>query len=112
MTRKSPAPAHPGANQPSFVNPTVIPCRPGDHRLVAFGYSETSVSFEQTEDGPTFLVIGHQSPASAIERGCRRFGLDIDRVRTDLARQEDGNQPCKPSRIDRKPKRQWGRGRP
>ena len=69
----------------SFSDTRVIILRPGDERLAAISYSDTAVGFEQTEDARTFLVIGHQAPEDAIERGCRRFGLDPCQVRTALA---------------------------
>ncbi len=67
---------------------TVTPCRPGDARLTAWGYSESAVGFEQTEDGPTFLVIGHQAPADALDRACHRFGVDGPQVMTALEQLE------------------------
>lgn len=68
----------------------VSPCRPGDPRLIAWGYSENAVGFEQTEDGPTFLVIGHQAPEEAIDRGCRRFNVDRFQVMIALASDAEG----------------------
>ena len=73
-------------NQPRHLaDHTVTPCRPGDPRLIAWGYSENAVGFEQTEDGPTFLVVGRRAPEDAIERGCLRFNLDRVQVMTALA---------------------------
>lgn len=70
----------------------VTPCRPGDPRLIAWGYSENAAGFEQTEDGPTFLVIGHQAPKEAIERGCLRFNLDRFQVIAALVSDAGGQQ--------------------
>ena len=80
-------------NQPSHLaDHTVTPCRPGDPRLIAWGYSENAVGFEQTEDGPTFLVIGHQVTEDAIERGCLRFYVDRFQVMAALA-SDAGDRP-------------------
>ena len=80
-------------NQPRHLaDHAVTPVRPGDPRLIACGYSETAVGFEQTEGGPTFLVIGHQAPEDAIDRGCLRFNLDRLQVMAALA--SDRRQEC------------------
>lgn len=78
----------------SFSDLAVIPCRPGDPRLTAWGYSENAVGYEQASDGPTFLVVGHQSPQEALDRACRCFGMDRFQVMAALkANPEEGNQP-------------------
>ncbi len=69
-----------------------VTCRPGDPRLIAWGYSENAVGFEQTEGGPTFLVIGHQAAEDAIERDCHRFNLDRFQVMAALASDAGGQQ--------------------
>ncbi|MBP6260877.1 MAG: hypothetical protein KA204_04110 [Chromatiaceae bacterium] len=68
----------------AFANPTVIPCRPGDPRLIAAGYAETAIGYEQERAGPLYLVVGHHAPDTALERGCRRFHLDPGQVRAAL----------------------------
>ncbi len=67
----------PGADRP-FTAATVIPVRPDDPRLACVRFDETQVSFEQSAEGPVFLVIGRQAPRDAIEHSCQRFGLDPD----------------------------------
>lgn len=80
-------------NQPRHLaDHAVTPVRPGVPRLIACGYSETDVGFEQTEDGPTFVVIGHQASDAAIERVCLRFNLDRALVMNALARDAGGQQ--------------------
>lgn len=68
----------------AFANPTVIPCRPGDPRLVAAGYAETAIGYERAGSGPLYLIVGAHAPAAALERGCRRFHLDPRQVRAAL----------------------------
>ena len=78
-------------NQPRHLaDHTVTPCRPGDPRLIAWGYSEDAVTYEQALDGPAYLVIGHQAPKEAIDRGCHRFNLDRFQVMAALASDAGG----------------------
>ena len=75
---------------PSFSDSTVIPCRPGDKRLVFLDYPDDCVGHEQAWDGPIFIVVGTKARAEVLDQVCNRFGLDPYQVMTALASDAGG----------------------
>lgn len=57
-----------------FSDRHIVVCRPGDHRL-GFVWSERG-GFEQSCDGPTFIVIGRDTTDQCCDELEARFGID------------------------------------
>ncbi len=63
---------------PDVSDSRIVLCRAGDSNLDGpRGWSNTSVGYFQSGNGPTFLVIGRQAPDDALGRAKGRFGVPL-----------------------------------
>ncbi|WP_313297376.1 hypothetical protein [Diaphorobacter sp.] len=56
----------------SFSDARVFLVRPSDERLAQV-WSREQAGFEQSDDGPTYIVIGEHAPLERLERLAMRY---------------------------------------
>lgn len=62
---------------PAFSDKRVILVRGDDHRCARY-WDESSAGYEQSDGGPTHLVIGRKAPDDKLPKLARRYGFTVD----------------------------------
>ncbi len=60
----------------AFTNPGLILVRPGDRRCAQL-WREHESGFEQSDDGPTYLVVSRNTDDEKLGRMSQRFGVPL-----------------------------------